>query len=178
MQSPAESIRGFLLLEVQRFVEHARNIKGVRQIALIGSLATAKQNPKDADLLVAIDDQAELASLAAAGRRLKGRAQSRNRGADIFLVNLAGTYLGRICQWRDCRPGIRMACRARHCGQRKYVCDDLDVLTLPAAVVNTPPLELCPAVVHRAQVPDDVQDLINATTSSQSTDDDGSKAGN
>jgi hypothetical protein len=62
----------------------AHNVRGIRQIALIGSLATAKSQPKDADLLIWLDDDADLASLAAIGRQLKGRAQSRNGGADIF----------------------------------------------------------------------------------------------
>ena len=80
-------------------MERARNIRGVRRIALVGSLATANANPKDADLLIWIDDDADLASLAAVGRQLKGRAQSRNSGADIFLADTDGRYLGRTCHW-------------------------------------------------------------------------------
>jgi len=52
------STRSFLISEVQRFMERARNIRGVRRIALVGSLATANANPKDADLLIWIDDDA------------------------------------------------------------------------------------------------------------------------
>jgi predicted nucleotidyltransferase len=91
-----ESIRSFLLSEVLRFVERARSCPGVRRIALVGSLVRDKHDPKDADVLVTVDDDADLASLATAGRGLKGRAQSRNKGADVFLADPSGTYIGRI----------------------------------------------------------------------------------
>ncbi len=151
------SIRSFLLDEVLRFVERARTCPGVRRIALIGSLVKDKADPKDADVLVTVDDDADLTALAAAGRRLKGRAQSRNSGADIFLADLSGKYIGRTCHWRECRPGIRVACDARHCGRRHFLHDDLDDVTLDPALVKTPPLDLWPRVVRRAEVPHDVE---------------------
>ena len=77
------SIRSFLLDEVLRFVKRARTCPGVRRIALIGSLAKDKDHPKDADVLATVDDDADLAALATAGRKLKGRAQSRSSGADV-----------------------------------------------------------------------------------------------
>jgi len=90
------SIRSFLLSEVLQFVERARTCPGVRRIALLGSLASTKRDPKDADVLVMVDDDAGLASLAIAARRLKGRAQSRNKGADILLVDTSA----RASAWR------------------------------------------------------------------------------
>jgi len=39
----------------------------------------------------------DLAPLAACARRLQGRAQSFNRGADVFLADELGHYLGRTC---------------------------------------------------------------------------------
>ena len=90
-------IRAFLLAEVQRFAERACTCLGVRRIALVGSLTTDKENPKDADVLVTVDDDADLVPLATLGRRLKGHAQSRNKGADIFLADPSGRYIGRIC---------------------------------------------------------------------------------
>ena len=105
-------------------------ILGVRRIALIGSLTTDKENPKDADVLVTVDDDADLTQLATSGRRLKGHAQSRNKGADIFLADPSGRYIGRICSWRECYPGKRMSCDARHCGRRAFLHDDLDDVTL------------------------------------------------
>jgi predicted nucleotidyltransferase len=151
------SIRGFLLSEVLRFVERARACPEVRRIALVGSLARDKDNPKDADVLVTVDDDADLTSLATAGRRLKGRAQSRNRGADIFLANPSGNYIGRTCHWRECYSGIRLACAARHCGRRAFLHDDLDAVTLDAALVKAPPLELWPKIVRRVELPSDVE---------------------
>ena len=152
-----ESIRSFLLSEVLRFVELARSCPGVRRIALVGSLVRDKREPKDADVLVTVDDDADLASLATSGRRLKGRAQSRNKGADVFLADPSGTYIGRICHWRECRPGVRLACDARHCGRRPFLHDDLDVVTLDRGLVEAPPLELWPTVVPRARLPGDVK---------------------
>src|SRR3990172_11880354 len=151
------SIRSFLLSEVSRFIQRARTCPGVRRIALVGSLARDKHEPKDADVLVTVDDDAGLAALATAGRRLKGRAQSRGRGADIFLADLSGTYIGRTCHWRECRPGIRVACDARHCGRRHFLHDDLDDVTLDPALIKTPPLDLWPRVVRRSEVPHDVE---------------------
>jgi predicted nucleotidyltransferase len=151
------SIRGFLLSEVLHFVERARTCSGVRRIALIGSLARDKDNPKDADVLVTVDDEADLTSLAAAGRRLKGRAQSQNKGADIFLANSSGRYIGRTCHWRECYPGIRASCDARHCGRRAFLHDDLDAVTLDADLIKAPPLELWPTIVRRVELPHDVE---------------------
>ena len=154
------SIRSFLLSEVWRFVERARTCPGVRRIAVVGSLARDKRDPKDADVLITVDDEADLAPLAAAGRRLKGRAQSRNKGADVFLADPSGRYIGRICHWRECRPGIRMACDARHCGRRPFLHDDLDAVTLDPVVVDAPPLELWPKVVPRVRLPAGVATML------------------
>ncbi|HEY1234365.1 MAG TPA: hypothetical protein VH851_06740 [Candidatus Binatia bacterium] len=151
------TVRDYLLSEVRRFVERARACPGVRRIALIGSLTIDKKGPKDADLLVTVDDDADLTPLAAAARKLKGHAQSRNRGADIFLADPSGNYIGRICHWRECRPGIRASCDARHCGRRAFLHDDIDDVTLNASLVKAPPLELWPKILCRVQLPKDVQ---------------------
>ena len=47
--------RHYLLMAVLAFVRAARSAPGVHRIALLGSLATAKPLPKDADVLVTID---------------------------------------------------------------------------------------------------------------------------
>jgi hypothetical protein len=150
-------IRDFLLSEVLHFVERARGCSGVRRIALVGSLASDKEDPKDADVMVTVEDDADLTALATAGRRLRGRAQSRNKGADIFLADPSDNYIGRTCHWRECYPGLRASCDARHCGRRAFLHDDLDAVTLDAALVKAPPLELWPTVVRRAQLPSDVE---------------------
>ena len=151
------SLRQFLLLEALTFVRSASRLRGVLRIALIGSLTTEKPDPKDVDLLVTIADHLDLESLASAGRKLKGRTQSRNSGADIFLLGGRGEYIGRICQWRECAPGIRIACRADHCGRRPYLYDDLHVVKLQQGLASNPPLELWPAVVVNDALPGDVQ---------------------
>lgn len=149
-------LRSLLLSEVLNFVVRARSCPGVTRIALVWSLTTSKQQPKDADVLVSVTDDADLTVLAKAGRMLKGKAQSKNSGADIFIANLEGEYIGRVCHWRECRPFIRVACDARHCGRRQYLHDDLDDVTLNAKVVREPPVELWPKVVRRIAVPADV----------------------
>lgn len=150
-------IRGFLLSEVLQFVRRACTCSGVTKIALMGSLTTEKRNPKDADLLITVADHVDLAPLASAGQRLKGRAQSRNSGADIFLANAKGEYIGRICHWRECRPGVRLSCDARHCERRQFLHDDLDDVTLDTTLVQSPPIELWPLVICRSCPPSDVQ---------------------
>jgi len=131
-------------------------MSGVRRIALVGSLTQEKPNPKDADILITLDDDTDLTALATAARKLKGAAQTRNKGADIFLANLAGRYIGRICHWRECAPGIRASCDARHCGRRHFLHDDLDDITLDPRLVMEPPIEVWPAVVCRVAVPGDL----------------------
>lgn len=149
-------IRAFLIDETFRFVAAIRLLAGIDRIALIGSLTTNKPNPKDADVLVTVADDLDLTMLATESRRLKGRAQTRNCGADIFLANPAGDYLGRICHWRECAPGIRMACDAQHCGRRTYLHDDLDNLRISEELIANPPITVWPRVECDATVPADV----------------------
>ena len=89
--------RPHLLNAVLSFVLAARSTPGVVRIALLGSLATDKPVPKDAGVLVTIDAAMDLDPLARLGRRLQGTAQTINLGADIFLADAAGRYMGRIC---------------------------------------------------------------------------------
>jgi hypothetical protein len=152
--------RPVLLAAVRDFVREAVGCAGVLRVSLIGSLTTTKVVPKDADVLVTIDGGMELTKLARAGRRLKGQAQRINLGGDIFLVDAAGRYLGRICHYRECHP--RVLCRARHCGLRDHLNDDLDVVTLPAGLLAAPPIELWPDVMRHVPVPPDVEALLLA----------------
>ena len=66
-------IRQQMLAGVLGFVRAVAPIVGVRRIALIGSIATAKPTPKDVDLLVTVTDDADLAPLARCARRLQGQ---------------------------------------------------------------------------------------------------------
>ena len=155
---PAREVRAPLLKATLQFARTARRCTGVLRIALIGSLTTFKAAPKDADLLVTIEYPMDLAELARVGRRLQGGLQSRNLGGDIFLADESGTYLGRVCAYRECRP--RVACRARHCGRNPHLNDDLHVVTLNCDLIANPPVVLWPRVVRNTQVPADVQTLL------------------
>ena len=147
-----------LLLGVRSFVRAARDCPGVLRIALLGSLTTTKAIPKDADVLVTIDDAMELAELARAGRRLEGFAQTMNLGADIFLADKRGYNIGRICHYRKCYP--RVACLAQSCGRREHLNDDLQVVTLSKELIAVPPITLWPNIVRRVTVPPDVEELL------------------
>ena len=154
----AEPIRTILLREVGNFVRRTRDMPGVHRIALLGSLTTEKRRPKDADVLVTVGEEADLKVLAAVARKLKGAGQSRASGADVFLCNTSGEYVGRTCSWRECHP--RIACTGKHCGQGTYVHDDFDVVCLSRDLVEKPPIELWPRVVRRVQVPADVEEQL------------------
>ena len=87
MRNTPEGQRKELLAGLARFVSSVRSVAGVRQISVVGSVVTAKVNPKNIDVLVVVADDADLAALAIHIRRLQGRAQSLNRGADVFLAH-------------------------------------------------------------------------------------------
>lgn len=142
------------------FTRAARSLAGVRRIALLGSLATPKPVPKDADVLVTIDGDLDLDSLAGLGRRLKGSAQTINLGADIFLADEAGDYMGRICHYRECHP--RVACRARNCGSRQHLNNDLQIVMLSPKLISAPPIDLWPHIARRVLVPADAEAVLLA----------------
>jgi hypothetical protein len=139
------------------FVRAASQLPGVLRIALLGSLTTDEPNPKDADILVTVADEANLASLAALGRKLQGHAQGFSRGGEVFLADPEGNYLGRTCPWKRCGPGIRASCDALHCGQRHYLHDDLEAICLAKDLIAAPPLELWPEIATRVPIPGDVE---------------------
>jgi hypothetical protein len=147
-----------MITEVLSFVSAAHKIPGITRIALIGSLATDKPEPKDVDLLVTVTDEADLAPLAEVARKLNGHMQSRNRGGEVFLMNPAGEYIGRTCPWKRCGPGIRASCDAQNCGQRQYLHDDLQDVHLQEELIAEPPIELWPHVFTRIQPPGDIRE--------------------
>ena len=160
MNAVFEGHRRQLLDGLRRFVSSVRQIAGVRRIAVLGSIVTAKPDPKDIDVLVVVADDADLAPLATCSRRLQGHAQSFNRGADVFLADERGTYIGRTCRWKDCRPGVRRSCDALHCGRRRYLHDDLDAIRLNRALVLSPPVTLWPSLERRGPLPPDLEELV------------------
>lgn len=162
---PLPDKRGDLLQAVLTFVRDARRLPGVRRIALLGSLTTPKAIPKDVDVLVEVDDDIPLEKLARLKRRLLGKtmATGDSCGADVFLCDPEGEYLGRICSYKTCAPGIRQSCQASHCGRREYLCDDLQNVHLDPSLVAEPPLTLWPEIVARAEMPDDVREILVAS---------------
>ncbi len=161
---PLPDKRADLLRAVLVFIKETRHLPGVRRIALLGSLATPKAIPKDVDLLVEVADDMSLATLARLTRQLLGKTMQTGDGcgADVFLCNPQGEYLGRICSWKTCAPGIRQACQAQHCGRRSYLYDDLQNVRLDPALIAEPPLELWPEIIARAEIPDDVREELVA----------------
>ena len=162
MRPTSKSHRRQLLDGLRRFVGAVSEVAGVRRIAILGSIVTDKPDPKDIDLLVVVADDADLAPLATRARRLQGHAQSFNRGADVFLADERGTYIGRACHWKDCRPGVRQSCDALHCGRRPYLHDDLDAIHLNSTLVLSPPVTLWPYVERRRRLPPDVEEVVAA----------------
>ena len=157
---PLPNKRADLLRAVLAFVRDAGGIPGVRRIALLGSLTTPKAIPKDVDVLVEVSDDLPLDKLASSSRRLLGKTMETGDGCgtDVFLCNPHGEYLGRICSWKQCAPGIRQACQAQHCGRRKYLYDDLQIVRLDPTLIAKPPLELWPEIIARTEIPDDVRE--------------------
>jgi len=154
------TVRQRLLEDALQFVRTASRLPGVIRIALLGSLATEKPDPKDVDVLLTVTDEADLAPIASAARRLKGHAQSYNHGADVFVADPQGHYLGRLCHWKLCAPGVRGSCDALHCGRRPFLHDDLATIQLAAELVWHPPLDLVPDVIRRGQLPADVEMIL------------------
>ncbi len=76
----------------------------------------------------------------------------------MFLADPRGNYLGRICPWRRCGPGIRQSCDALHCGRRHYLQDDLRTIKLAHSLIVAPPVELWPQVVVGRPIPQDVEE--------------------
>ena len=170
MEENGSGIRAFLLAEAFRFIDRIMTMPGLRGIAMIGSLVSTKADPKDVDILVTIDDDADLTSLATAARRLKGIVQSRNKGADIFLANPSTQYIGRICHWRECGPGIRASCDAHHCGRRHFLHDDLGDINLDPLLVKEPPVEIWPKVICRQVIASDLMSYLSRYQSNETSE--------
>ena len=150
--------RSFLLMALAKFMRAAAKVHGVTRVAVIGSLVTDKTSPKDADALVTVRDDANFGLLSQLGRKLKGVAQTRNLGADIFLASDSGAYIGRTCSYRECHP--RSACRGTQCGSGRWICNDLAIVSLPDSLVAEPPLEIWPKAIVRTALPADTYRIL------------------
>jgi predicted nucleotidyltransferase len=148
-----------LLAHLPWFVRSISKVEGVRKISILGSITTEKLKPKDIDFLVMIEDSAELEPVARLGRKLKGRTGSEGSGADIFLTDTIGNYIGRTCSWKECRRGARMSCDALNCGRRQYLHDDLHAVTLSQDSIAGA-LQLWPTVEERIGLPEDLETVV------------------
>jgi predicted nucleotidyltransferase len=157
---PLPDLRNIMFAEVRRFVRFARDIPGVLRISLIGSLTTDKEFPKDIDVLVTVSDECDLTALAQRGRELNGHMSRHQAGAEVFLANQYGHYLGRTCPWRNCAPGHRTRCDAANCGLRPYLHDDLAAIRLQEQVIIHPPVLLWPDAIAEQNVPADVREQL------------------
>ena len=155
----SRSKRQKLLAHLPWFVRSVTKVDGVHRMSVLGSITTEKQKPKDIDFLVMIEDSADLEPVARLGRKLKGRTGSERGGADIFLTDTLGNYMGRTCSWKECRPGARMSCEALNCGRRQYLYDDLQKVTLSRETIDGA-LQLWPTVGKRVGLPEDLGTVI------------------
>jgi hypothetical protein len=154
--NPAKNIREIYLQEVKLFTDKVKTIDGVIRIAMIGSLTTYKSEPKDIDMLLTIEDDLDLSRLAKITRQMNGHVQAYNHNAEVFLSNPQYDYIGRICHWKDCGPGIRASCDAMHCGLREYLHDDFGSVELEKSLIINPPIVLWPEVKISSDIPWDL----------------------
>ena len=148
-----------LLAHLPWFVRSVAKVEGVRRISILGSITTEKEKPKDIDFLIMIEDSAELEPVARLGRKLKGRTGSEGGGADIFLTDAHGNYIGRTCSWKECRYGARRSCDALNCGRRQYLHDDLQIVTLSKEAIGRA-MKLWPELEKRVGLPEDLDSVI------------------
>jgi hypothetical protein len=130
------------------------------QAALLGSIVTTKANPEDIDVLMVVSDGGKSGTAGAVCVETAGYTQGVNRGADVFLADKRSRSIGRICHWKDCRPGVRQACDALHCGRRPFLHDDLTAIRLNSAVVQALPVTVWPIVERRVELPPDVEEMV------------------
>jgi predicted nucleotidyltransferase len=115
-------------------------IPSVSRVALFGSVAAGPRmestrarargghihEPKDVDIAVWLDDATELERLRLLrSRAVNGLWEEREVGVahhqvDVFLLDAAGTYLGRLCCFNRC-PKERPECRAVNCGKVPFL---------------------------------------------------------
>jgi predicted nucleotidyltransferase len=149
--------RGALLLAAKWFVDRAKKVESVKQIALIGSICTGKQNPKDIDILLTIAANTDIAPIARLSRQMLGRIQRGLLGADVFLVE-EGRYLGRPCRYREPHPRVVCAHDNLRCSlDRAFLCDTSMAFKLKGKLLASPPIILYPEFQAKVVVPADVR---------------------
>jgi hypothetical protein len=148
-----------MLAVLEEFLPSLEELECVEMIGLMGSMTMPKLEPKDIDLVVCTASGSDLVGLAAIFRKMLGRLQSIGRGIDIFIFE-NGDYIGRPCIHRECAPGIRLSCKADHCGKRRHLCDDLKEMMLYPTTLTRLPVKLHPRSWYLDDVPQDIKDFV------------------
>ncbi len=148
-----------MLIEAGKtFVRRIVRVRGIEQVALIGSLATEESNPKDIDFLLTVSASLDIQAAATAGRKLKGHLQGYASGADVFLCNQAHEYIGRTCNYRECHT--RVACLGADCRPGSWLNTDFQLLKLEQSSCKNPPVILWPLQELAVPVPEDVRQML------------------
>jgi len=153
--------RGALLLAAQWFFNRAIKLESITRIALIGSICTDKQHPKDIDILLTIKPDADISSISKLKRQMSGRSQRGLLGADIFLME-EGSYIGRPCRFREPHPRVGCAQDGLRCDfDRPFLCDTSNSFELKNEVITSPPIILYPRLLAARKIPADIQAVFN-----------------
>jgi predicted nucleotidyltransferase len=148
--------RQALLSAVRWFLNEARHLDEVLQIALIGSVCTNKKHPKDIDLLITVKPGSDLKRLATLRRKTQGRIQQGLLGTDMFIVD-TGEYIGRLCRYREPHPRVSCCDDKLVCDSTKtFLCDTSRNFVIPQSLVDYPTIILYPEFSAPPGTPDDV----------------------
>ena len=104
--SSNRSAHALLIAEVLDFVRAARHVSGINRIALIGSLTTNQPHPNDADLLVSVTQDADLAPLARLSAGPGAETRVSTAGATSSWSILGGIISGASAPGRGVVPGF------------------------------------------------------------------------
>lgn len=147
-----------MLTAGEKFVRRVLEVRGVLRVALVGSITTDKQNPKDIDFLLTVSDEFDIEAAATVGRKLKGFLQGLNSGADIFLCDASHRYIGRTCNYRECHS--RVACEGNNCRRGSWLNTDFHLVKLKRELCENPPVIIWPEQRISDSVPQDVSRML------------------
>ena len=113
---PKEDMNARYRQAARDFAGKARDIPGVLEIDLVGSVAGGDPYPNDVDLAVVLLGIDGIAALAKCARQM-----SRYHHAwEVFLFDIDIAFLGRVCHRKECRARS-VDCRRPGCGETPHV---------------------------------------------------------
>jgi len=98
------------------FVLKIRELPGVEEVALAGSVASDDKYPRDCDIAVVISDFSDIDKIAKAARQMSSVFQNW----DVFVFDPHRNYRGQICYRKDC-PGTSVDCYVPGCGDIPHI---------------------------------------------------------